>query len=501
VARAVDAAALASMWALSLMGTNLTEVVHRSHLRSLSLVGVATVSTLVLFERRGLYHERPGLPRIDHSSRTATSVAGGAAIVTLVALIVEIHLGARELLLVLPLAVVALYVSRAYLRALRHRAAPVERVVVFGCGDEAHELTRLIAEHPDSGLRLVGVVGHRPVAERSGLGPLWLGPTERAVELMHLHDADSALVTATGFRGEQFRTISRELLAAGYDVTITTGITRLYCGRFAVKSLVHEPLVSVVPQSVAGWQRVVKRAADVTVAAVVLVLTAPILAVTALAIKLEDGGPVLFRQQRTGIGGRLFTMTKFRSMVVDAEARKAQLQECNERSGPLFKVSRDPRITRVGRVIRETSIDELPQLFDVLRGDMSLVGPRPALPEEEAQFDPELRSRFDVPPGITGLWQVEARSNASFDAYRRLDLHYVENWSLWMDLRILIATCQQILASLAVLPLGRMGGAKTGDGVEHRTDDGVVIDLRDRSAARLAASRVPDADRLGTVRD
>jgi lipopolysaccharide/colanic/teichoic acid biosynthesis glycosyltransferase len=157
---------------------------------------------------------------------------------------------------------------------------------------------------------------------------------------------------------------------------------------------------------------------------------------------------VFFKQVRIGRHGRPFIVYKFRTMVVDAEARLKELEQENARSGPLFKMTRDPRITRVGKFLRDSSLDELPQLFNVLRGEMSLVGPRPALPSEVAQFDPELRDRLKVKSGLTGLWQVEARDNPSFDAYRRLDLYYVENWSVSLDLIILLATVEQVVARL-----------------------------------------------------
>jgi lipopolysaccharide/colanic/teichoic acid biosynthesis glycosyltransferase len=168
--------------------------------------------------------------------------------------------------------------------------------------------------------------------------------------------------------------------------------------------------------------------------------------VIALMIKLSDKGPVFFKQVRVGLNGEEFKVLKFRTMVVDAEAKLLELQQTNERSGPLFKMDRDPRITRVGRLLRETSLDELPQLFNVFKGEMSLVGPRPALPSEVAQFDQRLLERTKVPPGITGLWQSEARDNPSFTAYRRLDLFYVDNWSVTLDLVILLATAEQVLA-------------------------------------------------------
>jgi lipopolysaccharide/colanic/teichoic acid biosynthesis glycosyltransferase len=185
---------------------------------------------------------------------------------------------------------------------------------------------------------------------------------------------------------------------------------------------------------------------DLTLAGVVLALAAPFLAIAALAIKLGDGGPVLFRQQRVGRDGKAFWILKLRTMSPDAEDRLAELTADNERvGGPLFKLTDDPRRTRVGRVLERFSIDELPQLWNVLRGDMSLVGPRPALPSEVEQFDTDLLIRLSVPPGVTGLWQVEARDNPSFYAYRRLDMFYVENWSVLLDFSILLGTLRLLV--------------------------------------------------------
>jgi lipopolysaccharide/colanic/teichoic acid biosynthesis glycosyltransferase len=166
----------------------------------------------------------------------------------------------------------------------------------------------------------------------------------------------------------------------------------------------------------------------------------------AIAVKVSDGGPVLFSQTRIGRAGAPFVIHKFRTMVVDAEQRLTEVAHRNEREGgPLFKLDHDPRVTPVGRFLRATSIDELPQLFDVIAGSMSLVGPRPALPSEARQFDARLTGRHDVRPGITGLWQVEGRDQPSFDAYRRCDVYYVENWSLRLDLAILARTVPTVL--------------------------------------------------------
>ena len=190
-----------------------------------------------------------------------------------------------------------------------------------------------------------------------------------------------------------------------------------------------------------------KRALDITVAAVLLVLAAPLMLLIALAIKLDSPGPVIFRQRRVGKDGRLFTFYKFRGMVADAEARLHEVAHLNEVDGPIFKSRRDPRVTRVGRVLRRTSLDELPQLWNVLRGDMSLVGPRPPLPTEVTRYEPWQRDRLLVPGGITGLWQVSGRNLLGFEDMVRLDLEYITRWSLWLDLRILLRTILVVLTA------------------------------------------------------
>ena len=211
----------------------------------------------------------------------------------------------------------------------------------------------------------------------------------------------------------------------------------------------------VEPSRAATWQKAVKRALDIIITAAILPLLAPVLIGAAICIKLEDGGPVIYRQRVIGRHGRPTDVLKLRTMVPNAAQMLADLKVMNERTGgPLFKASHDPRVTKIGHLLRATSIDELPQLWNVLGGTMSLVGPRPALQHEVANFDPELRRRHEMRPGITGLWQSEARDNPSFSAYRRLDLFYVNNWSVALDLSILANTAHAVTvrAVKAILP-------------------------------------------------
>ena len=509
----LDVTIVVSCWLGVLVASNITEQVRRSDFRSLVMAAFVSAVTLMVMRRRGLYAGQPALPRTEEISRVFFSVAAGASALAVFAALTDWPIGATEILVGAVLVFGGRVVARGFDRALRVELSSgvAERVVIVGTGDEAKELAELITDHPESQFLLAGVVGNLAVAEQSDLVDRWIGPTGRLIELMRSHAVTGAIVTANGFRGEQFREITRELFRSGYDVHLTTGVSRMGEGRFSVRSLSHEPLIVMERNGIRRSHRLVKRAIDLAGATVVLLLAAPLMLLAAALIWIEDRGPVTYSSPRAGRRGQFFRMHKFRSMVVDADAQKEELAEDNERTGPIFKLSNDPRVTRIGRFIRETSIDELPQLFNVLKGDMSLVGPRPALPEEEAAFDEELRDRFGVRPGITGLWQVEARSNASFAAYRRLDLHYVENWTISLDLRILLATAEQVLVTLLLLPLRRIRPVAATDGVapspeaeQPRSPSGiaatedVVIDIRDRvsSAADGADDQLTTSSRV-----
>lgn len=201
--------------------------------------------------------------------------------------------------------------------------------------------------------------------------------------------------------------------------------------------------LSSVPRK--GFELFLKAVIDRSAALIGLTLLAPFFALAALLIKLESRGPVFFRQQRSGLNGRVFTMYKFRSMVCDAEARRADLEQANEMDGPVFKMAKDPRITRIGSFLRRTSLDELPQLINVARGEMSLVGPRPPLPQEVQAYEPWQRRRLSMKPGLTCIWQVSGRNDISFEQWMKLDLEYIDKWSLWFDLQLLAKTVPAVL--------------------------------------------------------
>lgn len=258
--------------------------------------------------------------------------------------------------------------------------------------------------------------------------------------------ADTVAVSAgVHLNPRTLRQLGWELAARNIGLIMAPALTDIAGPRIHMQPVAGLPLIHVTTPSLEGGQRIAKRLFDITFSLLLIVATVPLMLVIALLVKLDSRGPLLFRQERIGKEGEAFHMLKFRSMVADAEAVKAALAEKNEGSGVLFKIKDDPRVTRVGRVLRKYSMDELPQLFNILAGSMSVVGPRPPLPKEVAAYEQSVRRRLLVKPGLTGLWQVSGRSDLSWQDSVRLDLYYVENWSLAGDLVIILRTVRAVL--------------------------------------------------------
>lgn len=313
----------------------------------------------------------------------------------------------------------------------------VTRILVLGTGRVADRLTTRLARCPDT--LVVGHVDTHPAPGRSVLG--------RLSDLRHLtreHAVDRIVVA---FSREPDRRILDALRGLDGDVpvSIVPRLFEIHSWRSEVEELHGLPLMHVPPASLRAGAHVTKRALDLVLAISAIVVTLPVWLTVAAAIRIDSPGPVFFRQERTGRGGRSFRIVKFRTMSDDAWERRSSVSAANEVDGPLFKMARDPRVTRVGAWLRRTSIDELPQLFNVLRGDMSLVGPRPLPVEESMRLDGAALTRFDVAPGMTGLWQVSGRSDLTYADLQHLDSVYVRSWSLMWDLRIILATPRTVL--------------------------------------------------------
>ncbi|WP_245177173.1 sugar transferase [Geodermatophilus sp. DF01-2] len=341
------------------------------------------------------------------------------------------------------------FAARCALRGLRARGRCTKRVVVVGRGAAALELIERLRQERFAGLEVVAACvtpdDRDRVARTAGVS---VGGLDDVLTLAGHFDADTIAVTSASETASQYlRSLSWRLEGTGIELLVAPGLIEVAGPRLHIRPFEGLPLLSVEQPRFEGWQRVVKGGLDRAVAAVGLLLLAPVLLAVAAAVKVTSPGPVLYRQERVGVNGRAFTMLKFRSMVVDADRQVDALQAQNISDGLLFKMRIDPRVTPVGRLLRRLSLDELPQLFNVLGGSMSLVGPRPPLPGEVARYDASVSRRLLVKPGLTGLWQISGRSDLPWEEAVRLDLRYVENWSLAMDLLILTKTVRAVVSS------------------------------------------------------
>jgi lipopolysaccharide/colanic/teichoic acid biosynthesis glycosyltransferase len=299
-----------------------------------------------------------------------------------------------------------------------------------------------VACAPVAAAPVVGV----PVAAAPVVGvPVAGGLCDVAAAVRRFGADTVAVLACPEMDGGRLRELAWELEKTGTDLFVAPTLLDVAGPRTTIRPVAGLPLLHVDHPELAGTRQAVKSVFDKTCAAVALLVLAPLFAVIAISIRLADHGPVLFRQTRIGKNGQGFTVYKFRTMVPDAEQRKSDLATFNEATGVLFKIRRDPRVTRTGACLRRWSLDELPQLINVLIGDMSLVGPRPALPAEVAGYSGHMRRRLVVKPGMTGLWQVSGRSDVSWEEAERLDVHYVENWSLALDLQVLWKTGSAVI--------------------------------------------------------
>ena len=334
-------------------------------------------------------------------------------------------------------------VARRHFRRLRQSGRLTRAIVIIGTDPYAIGLMHTYHRNPQLGYRVVGFVGDDDIGERAGVRVL--GPICDLEDVLRRTESVGVVISQSAVGHDEVNAITRRLTDQGYHVALSSMLTDIDITRLRPQQLDGRTMIYVEPVVRGGWRAVAKRTFDVVAALTLLVITLPLLVAAIIAIRLEGPGPILFRQRRVGLDGELFTMTKLRTMVPDAEARRDALAHLNEADGPLFKMSADPRVTRVGRLLRKLSIDELPQLGSVLIGKMSMVGPRPALPNEIENWDEALHERLRVLPGLTGLWQVSGRSDSSFEQYRRLDLYYVDNWSLYHDVRICVRTIGVVL--------------------------------------------------------
>lgn len=340
--------------------------------------------------------------------------------------------------------------SQRHLRRTQQSGGNLRRVIVVGSAESVRDLADAVERDRRMGMKIAGVCVPTDDMQRAReLGLPVVGDLDHVASVTQDLDCHAVAVAGSDATRHSFlRRLAWSLEGVDAELLVHPGLVDIARPRMQIQPFAGLPFVHVEQPHFTGWTKRVKRLLDVVLTGVGLVLISPLLLLIALLIKLDDRkGPVIFRQTRVGIDGKTFTMYKFRSMCTDAERRLAELAARNEGAGPLFKMTDDPRITRVGRFLRRYSLDELPQLFNVIGGSMSLVGPRPSLPSEvDAYPEQQVYRRLKVMPGLTGLWQVSGRSLLSWEESVRLDLWYVENWSIGLDLQILFRTAHAVLA-------------------------------------------------------
>jgi exopolysaccharide biosynthesis polyprenyl glycosylphosphotransferase len=411
------------------------------------LVFVNVVMPLVLYSL-GLYTTRRWELWVDELFRIGKGVLISSLLLMAGSYLVQGYEFSRSMIVVFAvLCILVMFTFRwsgiSWYNSLRRKGFNLRRTLIVGIGKTAAIVKKELQKHREIGFDLVGFVRDRGEPDGQGDKELFpiLGTVEQLPTLVHDHHINELIIASA--------VDSRELISRckqnGMSIHLVTDLYSLSMHETEFEELAGIPMVFFKGNPLFGFNLVIKRCMDLVLSSLGLALLSPILAIIAILIKLESPGSVIFKQERIGRGHKPFTMFKFRSMCAQADTMKEGLQPLNEASGPLFKIQNDPRLTRVGKFIRKYSLDELPQLVNVLKGDMSLVGPRPPVQREVDQYSELGYKRLDIKPGITGLWQVSGRSDLSFDEMLKLDIYYIWNWSLSNDLKILLRTVPMVL--------------------------------------------------------
>lgn len=408
-----------------------------------------TVLMLLFLALDGLYQRRRAGSWFDELYRIVNGTTTVVVIFIAVTFIIQPLVYSRLLLIEGGLiTIVFLSLSRLLRRALaarlRKRGVGVDRVLIVGAGEIGRAVMRNLVARPELGYQVVGFVDDD--LSKGDLGRFRaLGALDSVGPVLKSERVDEVIITLPWMYHRTIMGMVRSCEALGVRARVVPDLFQLSLSRVDFDDMGGIPLMALKETAIPRAGRLLKRTLDIGLSAIALLLTAPLVLLIALAIRLDSPGPAVFTQRRVGEAGRPFAMYKFRSMHLGAEEQQDRIRDLNQATGPLFKIRADPRLTRVGRLLRRSSLDELPQFINVLRGEMSIVGPRPGLPPEVAQYEVWQRQRLEVPPGITGLWQVSGRSDLSFDEMCLLDVYYIENWSLGLDLSIMLRTIPRML--------------------------------------------------------
>jgi exopolysaccharide biosynthesis polyprenyl glycosylphosphotransferase len=408
-----------------------------------------TLLMLLFLALNGVYQTRRGGSWFDELYRIINATTTAVIILVAATFIFQPLVYSRLLLMEAGVITILLLsgarlVRRGLEANLRRRGLGMDRVLIIGAGETGRAVMRNLVALPELGYQVVGFVDDD--ISKGDLGRFRaLGTLDGLGSVLKTERVDEVIITISWTHHRTIMGLVRLCESFGVRARVVPDMFQLSLTRVDFDDIGGIPLMGLKEARIPRTGRLIKRALDFILALLGLVLSAPLGLLVALAIRLDSPGPVIFKQKRVGEHGQTFFFYKFRSMRIGAEEEQDLLRSRNEASGPLFKMKDDPRLTRLGPLLRRRSLDEIPQLWNVLRGDMSLVGPRPGLPAEVAQYQPWHRQRLEVPPGITGLWQVSGRSDLSFDEMCLLDIYYIENWSLGLDLKIMLRTIPRVL--------------------------------------------------------
>jgi exopolysaccharide biosynthesis polyprenyl glycosylphosphotransferase len=411
------------------------------------MLSVIMMATLAVF---GLYRLPRGHSFFDEVTALVGAVGFGTVLSLAAVFLTRGYTYSRWMFVFITIGAILLLIGARLVRNLakalaRRRGIGVERVLVVGGGDMGHMLMHVITTEPALGYSLVGFVSENGATPRGRFSPL--GSLNDLDSVLDSHDVDEVMIALPSAYRRMVPELVERFETMGVQTKVVPDLFEMSLTRVNINDLRGVPLIGVKRVQLTAGDQLTKRVLDLAVAVTIVAVLSPLWLLLGLAIKLDSRGPVLFRQLRVGRNGKNFYAYKFRSMRQNAEAELSQLQQFNEASGPLFKMRHDPRVTRVGRWLRRTSLDEMPQLLNVLRGEMSLVGPRPPVPAEVDLYEPWHRRRLEVQPGMTGLWQVSGRSEVPFDEMVMLDIYYIENWTLALDFKILLRTVPAVVSA------------------------------------------------------
>jgi exopolysaccharide biosynthesis polyprenyl glycosylphosphotransferase len=421
----------------------------------LVLVGPVVVIWTGLLFLAGAYRSRRTSGLKDEALLVGKIVLGGTVLLTILVYGLRLDFISRPFLPLFAVfntlfLVVERLTVRIVARRVRARGFNYRTVVIIGDTPRARSMARLIHDHPWWGLRLLGVVRERPASSEAGTtagGLPVLGSLEDFPTILTSLPVDEVILAVDRGDVDQLEDVFLMCEEMGVKTRLILDFFPHVFAKVELEEFDGTPLLTFSTTPAETGALLVKRVVDVGLALLLGIVCLPLAALLAVLIKLSSHGPVLFRQVRCGLSGRPFTFYKLRTMTEDAEERLPEVAHLNEHEGPVFKSSHDPRVTRFGRLLRRFSLDEIPQLWNVLKGEMSLVGPRPPLPDEVARYEKWQRRRLSMKPGLTGLWQVSGRSDLpSFDQWMELDLAYIDNWSLTLDAKILLRTIPTVLS-------------------------------------------------------